>query len=64
MRALAVSADGRIAISGGFDQSVIVWDIEAGAARAVLRFHEGAVNAARQAVAASNAQSAAAAGTP
>lgn len=45
VRALAVSADGRNAISGGFDQSAILWEIDAAAARAVLRVHEGAVNA-------------------
>src|ERR1051325_8901446 len=45
VRALAVSADGRHAISGSFDQSAILWEIDAPAARAVLRVHEGAVNA-------------------
>jgi len=45
VRAVAVLADGRSAVSGGFDQSAILWDIDAGAARAVLRFHEGGVNA-------------------
>src|SRR5438067_203078 len=45
VRALAVLADGRSAISGSFDQSAILWDIDAAAARAVLRFHEGGVNA-------------------
>jgi cytochrome c len=45
VRALAVSADGRFAMSGSFDQSAILWSLEEGAARAVLRFHEGAVNA-------------------
>src|SRR4051794_14038829 len=45
VRAVAVLADGRSALSGGFDQSAILGDIDAGAARAVLRFHEGAVNA-------------------
>src|SRR3954471_6412130 len=45
VRALAISADGRLAISGGFDQSAIVWDVEAGAARSVIRFHDGAVHA-------------------
>src|SRR4051812_34155126 len=45
VRAVAGLADGRSALSGGFDQSAILWDIDAGAARAVLRFHEGAVNA-------------------
>ncbi len=46
VRAVAVSADGRMAITGSFDQSVILWRLEAGAADAVLRFHEGSVNAA------------------
>ena len=45
VRAVAVSPDGRMAISGGFDQTAILWDIEAGVARKVLRFHDGAVNA-------------------
>ena len=45
VRALAVTADGRLAISGGFDQSAIVWSIETGAALGVLRYHDGAVNA-------------------
>ncbi len=46
VRALAVSPDGRLALSGSFDQSAILWDVEGGAALRVLRFHEGAVNAA------------------
>lgn len=46
VRAVAVAPDGRIALSGGFDQSAILWDLERGAALAVLRFHDGAVNAA------------------
>jgi len=45
VRAVAVSPDGRTAISGGFDQTAILWDIDAGVARKVLRFHDGAVNA-------------------
>lgn len=45
VRALAVTADGRLAISGSFDQSAILWSIDQGAALAVLRFHDGAVNA-------------------
>ncbi len=45
MRALAVAPDGRIAISGGFDQSAILWGIDQGVALAILRFHDGAVNA-------------------
>ena len=46
VRALAVSPDGRLALSGSFDQSAILWSLDPGAALAVLRFHEGAVNAA------------------
>jgi len=46
VRALAVAGDGRLALSGSFDQSAILWDIDGGAALAVLRFHDGAVNAA------------------
>lgn len=45
VRAIAVSPDGRTAISGGFDQTAILWDVDAGVARRVLRFHDGAVNA-------------------
>jgi cytochrome c len=45
VRALAVSADGRQAISGSFDQSAILWQLDTSSARAVLRVHEGAVNA-------------------
>ncbi len=45
VRALAVSPDGRLALSGSFDQSAILWDLERGAALQVLRFHDGAVNA-------------------
>ncbi len=45
VRALAVTPDGREAISGSFDSSAIVWALERGTARAVLRAHESAVNA-------------------
>jgi cytochrome c len=45
VRALAISPDGGMAISGGFDQSAIVWRLETAAALSVLRFHDGAVNA-------------------
>jgi cytochrome c len=45
VRALALSPDGRLAISGSFDQSAILWGLDTGAALAVLRVHEGAVNA-------------------
>jgi cytochrome c len=43
VRALAV-APGALA-SAGFDQSVIFWDLSRGQARAVVRWHAGAVNA-------------------
>jgi cytochrome c len=45
VRALAISRDGSTAVSGSFDQSAIVWNIDNGTASRVLRFHEGAVNA-------------------
>jgi len=45
VRALAVSADGRILMSGSFDTSAIRWSLERHAAEDVLRFHDGAVNA-------------------
>jgi cytochrome c len=45
VRALAVSADGKLVASGSFDTSVIRWSLERNAAVEVLRFHEGAVNA-------------------
>jgi cytochrome c len=45
VRALAISADGAIAISGSFDSSAIRWSLAANAAQQVLRFHESAVNA-------------------
>ncbi len=45
IRAIAVSGDGQILISGGFDQTVIRWSLQRNAAEQVLRFHEGAVNA-------------------
>ena len=38
------SAPGALA-SAGFDQSVIFWDLASGRARAVVRWHAGAVNA-------------------
>src|SRR5215217_4016934 len=46
VRAVAVSPDGRLALSGSFDQSAILWSLDQGTALAVLRFHDGAVNAA------------------
>jgi cytochrome c len=45
VRALAISPDGKSAISGSFDTSVIRWSLEKNAAAEVLRFHDGAVNA-------------------
>jgi cytochrome c len=45
VRALAISSDGREAISGSFDTVVIRWSLQRNAAEQVLRFHDGAVNA-------------------
>jgi cytochrome c len=45
VRALAVSDDGRIAISGSFDESAIRWSLARDAAEQVMRFHDGSVNA-------------------
>src|SRR6266852_3703618 len=45
VRALAISPDGKEAISGSFDTSAIRWSLERKAAEQVLRFHDGAVNA-------------------
>src|SRR4029450_5220851 len=44
-RALAISPDGKLAVSGSFDTSAIRWAPDRDAAIEVLRFHEGAVNA-------------------
>ncbi|MFA6966733.1 c-type cytochrome [Bosea sp. (in: a-proteobacteria)] len=45
VRAIAVAADGKVAMTGSFDQSTIAWNLSSGTAQAVLRFHQGAVNA-------------------
>jgi cytochrome c len=45
VRALAISPDGKSAVSGSFDTTVIRWSLANEAAEQVLRFHEGAVNA-------------------
>ncbi len=45
VRALAIAADGKTALSGSFDTSAIRWSLEKNAAAEVLRFHDGAVNA-------------------
>jgi cytochrome c len=44
VRAIAVSDDGEIAISGSFDTSAILWSLSRRIANQVLRFHSGAVN--------------------
>jgi cytochrome c len=45
VRALAVSPDGKTALSGSFDSSAIRWSLERNVAEQVLRFHGSAVNA-------------------
>ena len=45
VRALAISPDGKTAISGSFDTSAIRWSLQKNSAEQVLRFHDGAVNA-------------------
>jgi cytochrome c len=45
VRALAVSPDGKSAISGSFDSSAIYWSLTRNVAEQVMRFHESAVNA-------------------
>jgi cytochrome c len=45
IHALAVSADGAMALSGSFDTSAIRWSLRRNTAEQVLRFHQGAVNA-------------------
>jgi cytochrome c len=45
VRALAISADGKQAVSGSFDTSAIRWSLQRNAAEQVLRFHDAAVNA-------------------
>ena len=44
VRALAISPDGKEAVSGSFDTSVIRWSLARNVALQVMRFHEGAVN--------------------
>jgi cytochrome c len=46
VRALAMSSEGTQAVSGSFDTSAIRWSLPNNAAMQVLRFHDGAVNAA------------------
>jgi len=45
VRALAISPDGKTAISGSFDSTAIRWSLPRNAAEQVLRFHDDAVNA-------------------
>ena len=45
VRALAISPDGKHAISGSFDTSAIRWSLERNVAEQVMRFHDNAVNA-------------------
>jgi cytochrome c len=45
VRALAISPDGKHAVSGSFDTSAILWSLETESAEQVLRFHSDAVNA-------------------
>lgn len=45
IRALSVSPDGALALSGSFDATAILWDLTKNEAVAVLRGHDSAVNA-------------------
>lgn len=45
VRTIAVSADGKILLSGGFDTAAIRWSLASESAEQVLRFHSDAVNA-------------------
>lgn len=45
VRALAVTSDGKTAVSTSFDGSAIRWSLTRNAADQVLRFHDGPVNA-------------------
>ncbi len=45
VRSVAVSADGKEALSGSFDTSAIRWSLARNSAEQVLRFHTDAVNA-------------------
>lgn len=45
VRALTISEDGKILLSGSFDGSAIRWSLSSDSAEQVLRFHDDAVNA-------------------
>ncbi|MGL5136671.1 MAG: WD40 repeat domain-containing protein, partial [Beijerinckiaceae bacterium] len=47
VRAIAISPDGKTVVTGSFDTTVILWDLERETAKQVLRFHEGPVSAVR-----------------
>ncbi|MFM9973675.1 MAG: c-type cytochrome [Beijerinckiaceae bacterium] len=44
VKAIAISPDGKTAVTGSFDTTVIIWDLEREIAKQVLRLHEGPVN--------------------
>eukprot|EP01036_Dinobryon_divergens_P040924 gene40924-54188_t len=44
VKAIAIAPDGKTAVTGSFDTTVIVWDLETETAKQVLRFHEAPVN--------------------
>ena len=45
VRSIAIAPDGKSAVSGSFDSTVIVWSLARNVADQVLRFHNSAVNA-------------------
>jgi cytochrome c len=45
VRALAITPDGKTAVSGSFDETAIRWSLARDAAEQVMRFHDGSVNA-------------------
>ena len=45
VRAMAISPDGKEAVSGSFDTSAIRWSLTRNVAEQVMRFHDNAVNA-------------------
>jgi len=45
VKSVAVSADGRLALTASFDYSIILWDLTQGAVRVELDGHDAAVNA-------------------